>query len=92
MYKLKNEHVGCMLLLHVLVLQLGKWLAKTLKMSHPEQIAVAISGSQKTLMVGLSIAVSLHITILPLLAFHSLQLVIDTVIAGRLVKADTTNT
>ena len=84
--------VGCLLLAHMLVLYAGKWLAKKLGMSHPEQVAVAIAGSQKTLMVGLSIAVSLQVTILPLLAFHSLQLVIDTVIVDRFAAEDAEST
>jgi len=80
--------VACLLLAHMIVLYAGKWLAERLGMSRPEQIAVAFAGSQKTLMVGLSIAVSIQVTILPLLAFHSLQLVIDTVIADRFVSED----
>ena len=75
--------VVCLLLVHVAVLYAGRTIAKRLKMSNPEQIAVAFAGSQKTLMIGLSIAVSLQVSILPLLAFHSLQLVIDTLIADR---------
>ena len=76
--------VICLLLLHVVVLFLGRRLAATLRMTRREQIAVAFAGSQKTLMVGLSIAVSLGITILPMLAFHSIQLVVDTFIADRI--------
>ena len=78
--------VACLLLVHLLVLYFGKWIAGVLKMTHEEQVAVGFAGSQKTLMVGLSIAVSLQVTILPLLAFHSLQLVIDTLIADRMVN------
>jgi sodium/bile acid cotransporter 7 len=80
--------VACLLLAHMVVLYSGRWLAEKFGMTRAEQIAVAIGGSQKTLMVGLSIAVSLQVTILPLLAFHSLQLVIDTVIVDRFVKQD----
>ncbi|QEG24371.1 bile acid:sodium symporter family protein [Mariniblastus fucicola] len=77
--------IACLLLVHVIVLYVGRHIAKVCGMSREEQIAVAFSGSQKTLMIGLSIAVGLQISILPLLAFHSLQLVIDTVIADRMV-------
>ena len=80
--------VALLLVAHTIVLYIGRWIAERLSMSRPEQIAVAFAGSQKTLMVGLSIAVSLQVTILPLLAFHSLQLVIDTVIADRFVRED----
>ena len=78
--------VACLLAVHVAVLYFGRYVAKRLKMSNPEQIAIAFAGSQKTLMIGLSIAVSLQVSILPLLAFHSLQLVIDTVIADRFAR------
>jgi len=83
--------VACLLVAHVFVLYAGKILAEKLGMSRAEQIAVAVAGSQKTLMVGLSIAVSIQVTILPLLAFHSLQLVIDTVIADRFASEDRSN-
>ena len=76
--------VACLLLVHVIILHTGRHLARVLGMKEAAQIAVAFAGSQKTLMIGLSIAVSLQISILPLLAFHSLQLVIDTVIADRM--------
>lgn len=79
--------VAILLSLHVLVLLATKRLARGLGFEESVQIAIAIAGSQKTLMVGLSIAVSLQVTILPLIAFHSLQLVIDTVIADRFKDA-----
>ena len=79
--------VICLLGVHVFVLYFAKWIASQLNLKYEEQIAVAFGGSQKTLMVGVSIAVSVHATILPLLAFHSLQLLIDTMIADRFVAA-----
>jgi sodium/bile acid cotransporter 7 len=75
--------IACLLLVHVIVLYVGRHIAKLAGMTNEEQIAVAFAGSQKTLMIGLTIAVSLQVSILPLLAYHSLQLVIDTVIADR---------
>lgn len=48
-----------------------------------DAIAAAISGSQKTLMVGLQIAIDLGVSVLPMLIFHVAQLVIDTVVADR---------
>lgn len=81
--------VAGLLLLHVAILYVGRFVAAAIGMSQEEQIAVAFAGSQKTLMVGLSIAVSLGITILPMLAFHSIQLVIDTFIADRMRAATT---
>ena len=50
-------------------------------------IAVGISGSQKTLMVGLQVCLDLGITILPMVAFHVAQLLVDTLIADRMRQA-----
>jgi sodium/bile acid cotransporter 7 len=77
--------IACLLLVHVVVLYAGRHIAKLVGMTEAEQIAVAFAGSQKTLMIGLTIAVGLKVSILPLLAYHSLQLVIDTVIADRFI-------
>ena len=46
-------------------------------------MAVAFAGSQKTLMVGLLMAISLQVSILPMVAYHISQLFIDTLIAER---------
>lgn len=59
-------------------------LAATLGIAREEQLAVAFSGSQKTLMVGLAIALSFGgLTVLPMLAYHIEQLLIDTLLADR---------
>ncbi len=51
-----------------------------------QQIAVGFSGSQKTLMVGLSAAISMGLNIIPIVAYHAMQLLVDTVIADQLKK------
>ncbi len=48
-----------------------------------QRIGVAISGSQKTLMIGLKIALDCGVSIVPMVAFHVGQLLIDTLIADR---------
>jgi len=64
---------------------LGYWSAGRLGMPREEQIAVAFAGSQKTLTVGLVVALQFGgLTVLPMLAYHVLQLLIDTVLADRL--------
>ena len=71
--------------LHLVVWTIGFYWAKTLRMNRADQIAVAFGGSQKTLMVGLAIALSIGgLAILPMLAYHVEQLLIDTVLAHRL--------
>jgi sodium/bile acid cotransporter 7 len=68
---------------HVAALVAGLLLARIIGLCRPEQIAVAFAGSQKTLMVGLFVATSLGVTILPMVAYHVCQLVIDTLVADR---------
>ena len=73
--------VVLMLAVHVVALFVGHWVARSMRLSKPEQIAVAFSGSQKTLMVALSVATAFGITVIPLVAYHCTQLLIDTLIA-----------
>ena len=77
--------------LHIVVLVAGMWAAKALGFQRPQQIAVAIAGSQKTLMVGLDIAISYFggLVIVPMVAYHFIQLVADTLIADKLNSSNT---
>lgn len=70
---------------HLLALAAGWLLAGAIRLPRAEQIAVAMSGSQKTLMVGLYVAINYFggLTLLPMVAYHVAQLVIDTLIADR---------
>lgn len=72
--------------LHVSVFAIGMRLAILLGFTRPQQIAVGIAGSQKTLMVGLDIAISYFggLAILPMVVYHFIQLTADTVIADWL--------
>ena len=72
--------------LHLLVFFLGYRTAKLLGFTRGQQIAVGIAGSQKTLMVGLDIAITYvgGLAILPMVVYHIGQLLVDTVIADRL--------
>lgn len=47
------------------------------------QIAVGFAGSQKTLLVGLQIAMAAGGSVMPMLAIHVSQLIVDTVVADR---------
>lgn len=69
--------------LHTIVLLLGVTLAARLRLSPEQQIAIGISGSQKTLMVGLEVAIDCGVSVLPMLMYHLSQLVVDTVVASR---------
>lgn len=71
--------------LHLVVWTIGFVAAGKARMNREDQIAVAFGGSQKTLMVGLAIAIDIGgLAILPMLAYHVEQLLIDTVLAGKL--------
>ncbi len=70
-------------LIHTIALQVGIVAARALGISRDRQIAIGISGSQKTLMVGLQIAIDCGVSVVPMLVYHVGQLVIDTVIADR---------
>ena len=84
-------HVGIMLaavcFVHVSMLYTGVAIAKLLRFSREDQIAVAFAGSQKTLTVGLLVALSLGVSILPMVWYHVSQLFIDTLIADRFRNA-----
>lgn len=79
---------GAMMLIvsaiHVVAWFIGLSASAFFGFSRPDQLAVAFAGSQKTLMVGLAIALEFGgLAILPMLAYHVEQLLIDTILAGR---------
>ncbi len=71
--------------LHLVALGLGSVLASACRLSPADQIAVAFAGSQKTLMVGLFVAINYFggLAILPMVSYHVGQLFLDTIIADR---------
>lgn len=75
--------VVVVLCLHLSALWIGFVAARMLGMSRENRIAVAFSGSQKTLMVGLYIAMRYYggLVLLPVVVYHVGQLVLDTIVA-----------
>lgn len=71
------------LAVHLIALGFGVGSAKLMGLPRDQQIAVGISGSQKTLMVGLQIAIDCGVSVLPMLIYHVLQLFADTLIVER---------
>ncbi len=72
-------------LLHTAAWWIGFSAAGKLNLAREEQIAVAFAGSQKTLTVGLVVALQFGgLVVLPMLAYHVEQLLIDTLLADRL--------
>lgn len=76
--------VALVLSIHTGVFFAGYALTQRLGLTKADAIGVGFSGSQKTLMVGLEIAIASQLSILPMITFHAGQLFIDTLIADRL--------
>jgi sodium/bile acid cotransporter 7 len=73
---------------HLAALWAGHILSRLVGLSRENRIAVGFAGSQKTLMVGLYVATTYYggLAILPMVAYHVGQLLVDTLIAHRLKK------
>jgi len=78
--------VAVVLTIHLSMLYLGHLLGRWTGIEREDRIAVGFSGSQKTLMVGLHVAVTYFggLAILPMVTYHVGQLLVDTIIADRL--------
>ena len=75
--------LACTVGLHTTMLYLGIGLARLVGLPRGDGIAVGFAGSQKTLMVGLGIAVDSGFSVLPVIAYHVGQLLIDTLVADH---------
>ena len=77
--------VGLVTAIHTTLLLFGAGLAKLLRFERGDSIAVAFAGSQKTLMVGAYLAAAVGpLAIVPMVAYHAAQLVVDTLVADWL--------
>lgn len=83
---LTNLVVAAVLLLgvHTLVFWFGFFAANKAGIGRGAQIAISFSGSQKTLMIGLSTAVDLGMSMIPIVMYHAFQLIVDSVFAERI--------
>jgi sodium/bile acid cotransporter 7 len=76
--------------IHVALVLTGFGASRMLSFDSGDAVGVAFAGSQKTLMVGAYIALAVGpLAILPMVAYHAAQLVIDTLIADWLRQRDT---
>ncbi len=71
---------------HVAAMLSGFALGRIVGLTRENWIAVGIAGSQKTLMIGIDIAIAEKwgLGILPMVAYHASQLLIDTIVADRM--------
>jgi sodium/bile acid cotransporter 7 len=81
--------IGSVMAVHLGTLVLAQSVARSLGLSRADWIAVGFAGSQKTLLVGLGIAISYAdffgpLAALPMVVYHVGQLLVDTLIADRL--------
>ncbi len=77
--------LGSVLVIHLVLFASGWWGGAALGINLPDRLAVALSGSQKTLMVGVYVALEIDsLAALPLVAYHVTQLLVDTVLVDRL--------
>lgn len=72
--------IGLIWIIHTVALVFGFWIARKMAVKPSDAKAVAISGSQKTMMVGLQVGMDLGWSIVPMVVYHVSQLVIDTLI------------
>ncbi|QDV75285.1 bile acid:sodium symporter family protein [Botrimarina mediterranea] len=70
---------------HVVLFALAWYGTRAIGAPRADMLAAAVSGSQKTLAVGLSVAMEFGpLAILPMIVYHTLQLLIDAVLVEKL--------
>lgn len=73
------------LALHLLLFSAGWFGSQAFGVRPADGLAAAIAGSQKTLMIGLDVAIGFGgLAILPMVAYHIVQLVVDTLLVEKL--------
>ncbi len=72
------EVVGISLVMHLGMVALGWSISAWFGWNRSTQVGVSIAGGQKTLMVGLQLAIDCGASILPMVAYHVTQLIADS--------------
>jgi sodium/bile acid cotransporter 7 len=75
--------IAIVMCLHVTMLFVGTGLARLMRLSREDAMAVGFAGSQKSCMIGLEVCAQLGVTVLPMVAYHVCQLLADTAVADR---------
>ncbi|MFO0064520.1 MAG: bile acid:sodium symporter [Pirellulaceae bacterium] len=76
--------------MHLAMLAVGWWASGWIGASRGNRVAVAIAGSQKTLMVGLKLGIDCGVSILPMVVYHAAQLLLDAIWVEWLQRGDST--
>lgn len=72
--------------IHTAMFFIGLYTARLCGFTKEDSTAVAFAGSQKTLMVGLKVAMDSGFSVLPMITYHVGQLFVDTFLADWLKK------
>jgi sodium/bile acid cotransporter 7 len=73
--------------LHLALFAMGWFGGRLTGVQDGDRLAIAISGSQKTLMIGLDIAMGFGgLAVLPMIAYHVVQLIADTLLVDWLAE------
>ncbi len=68
---------------HLTAVVMGYVAARAVGLSIDKQVAVAISGAQKTLMIGLQLSLDCGVSVVPMVMYHVGQLLIDTLLVKQ---------
>lgn len=71
------------LVIHLLALYLAWIVGRWTGIRREQAVAVSFSASQKTLMIGLNLAIQCGVNILPMVTYHVFQLLADALIAEK---------
>lgn len=75
--------MAAVIVVHLAAIGILWWLSRVFRLPLSSRIGVVFAGSQKTLMIGLQLAIDLGVSIFPMVAYHLVQLLIDTMISDR---------
>jgi solute carrier family 10 (sodium/bile acid cotransporter), member 7 len=79
--------LAVVLALHLALFAIGWTGGRLIQASDADRLAIAIAGSQKTLMIGLDVAIGFGgLAVLPMVAYHVVQLVTDTLLVDWLAE------
>jgi len=70
----------CAWVIHLIAVGIGYYLSAMAGAQRPQQLGTAIACGQKTLMVGLQLALDGGVSVLPMVLYHVGQLLIDTML------------
>ena len=77
--------LAMVLVLHLILFAAGWFGGQGLRLDASDRLAAGIAGSQKTLMIGLDVALGFGgLAVLPMVAYHVAQLVVDTMLVDAI--------